>query len=253
MLRELFKNTPFYSVLRAWREARWTKEDAGREAFYSQFIGTQDLVFDVGANVGNRTKVFRRLARQVVAIEPQAQCVVALRRKFGGDSRVKLVTKAAGAREGPAEMLVCDASSISSLSRNWVDAVEKSGRFGGLSWDQRQDVETTTLDALIAEFGHPAFIKIDVEGFECEVLCGLSKPVRTLSFEFVPEYLQAAIRCIEHLSSLGEARFNYGLGEIPKLVLGEWVSGEEIAAVLAQYANNIAIFGDVYARFGVAN
>ena len=44
----------------------------------------------------------------------------------------------------------------------------------------------TTLDTLVAEYGEPAFCKIDVEGFEVEALKGLSRPLRALSFEYGP-------------------------------------------------------------------
>jgi len=235
--------------LRARRAAaRWTDDDARRLAFYSQFISRGDIVFDVGANVGNRTKIFRKLAKTVVAIEPQEQCIAILRQQFGGDRRVKLVSKALGARQGVAEMLVSSANAISSLSREWIEAVQRSGRFSDYKWEQQQKVELTTLDQLIAEYGTPGFIKIDVEGYEHEVLLGLSRAVRALSFEFVPEYLAFAYKCVEHLSLLGCVQFNYSLGESMELALPGWVPSWDIKRELSKYADNPSLFGDVYAR-----
>jgi FkbM family methyltransferase len=253
MLKELLKKTWVYTVADTWRArrtaAQWTEDDAQRYAFYSQFVEKSDVVFDIGANLGNRTRVFRRLARAVVAVEPQDECMANLRKQFGGGRRVKLVKKAVGTQEGLAEMLVCDAGAVSSLSSDWIEAVQTSGRFAGLEWNRKQTVEITTLDRLIDEFGMPSFIKIDVEGYEYEVLSGLTKPVKALSFEFTPEYLSHTFRCIEHLSALGEARFNYSLGETMQLSSPVWVSREQITVLLSQYANDHIVFGDVYARF----
>jgi hypothetical protein len=133
MLRKLLKKTWVYTVADTWRArrtaAQWTEDDAQRYAFYTQFVDKRDVVFDVGANLGNRTRVFRRLARAVVVVEPQDECMAMLRKQFGGDRRVKLVQKAIGAQEGFAEMLICNASTVSSLSSDWIEAVQTSGRF----------------------------------------------------------------------------------------------------------------------------
>ena len=57
----------------------WTKDDQKKLKFYSQFIKKGDLVFDVGANLGNRTKIFLKLGARVVAIEPQPFCMSRLK------------------------------------------------------------------------------------------------------------------------------------------------------------------------------
>ena len=104
----------------------------------------------------------------------------------------------------------------------------------------------TTLDALIGKHGTPAFIKIDVEGFEEEALMGLSHPVRALSFEFTTIQRQVAIACIERCVALNYQRFNAALGESQTLVNADWVGGEEMASWLAALPH-AANSGDIYA------
>ncbi len=219
----------------------------GLLAFYAQFIRPGDLVFDVGANLGERTEIFCDLGATVVAVEPQPACLARLRRRFRRRPLVRLVGQALGAAPGEAEMLISGADSISSLSPDWVDSVRRSGRFAGYQWNRRQRVPLTTLDALIAEYGRPVFCKIDVEGFEDQVLRGLTQPVNVVSFEFTPEHLEPARAGIRRLSQLGRAEFNYALGETMRLVLPAWVTAENMLAVLENLPDR-RVFGDIYAR-----
>lgn len=215
--------------------------------FYNLFVRGGDLVFDVGANEGNRTTVFRALGARVIAVDPQPSCIRILTKRFGGDPNVFIAATALGERAGEAELLISDASTISSLSRDWIDSVRKSGRFRAYRWDRAVTVPVATLDALIGEHGVPAFVKIDVEGFELPVLRGLSRPVGALSFEFVPEYNIAAVEAIRHLDAIGMTRFNYSAGESMSLALSEWVGAEEIAGLLESFTDPDE-WGDVYAR-----
>ena len=222
-------------------------------SFYSQFVAADALCFDVGANMGNRTKIFRRLGARVVAVEPQAECLAVLRRAFGSDRGVTVVAQAVGATPGTATLFRSDAHTISSLSQEWIDSVRSSGRFADHAWDSGQSVPVTTLDSLIAIHGLPDFIKVDVEGFELHVLQGLTQPVPALSFEFTPEMMHSALGCVDYLARLGDAEFNYSLGESMTLADARWWRSGDISRRLEALRTKTDIFGDVYARFAATS
>ena len=212
--------------------------------FYAQFFERGDLVFDVGANVGARTAWFTDLGAKVVAIEPQRSCLELLEREYRGSSDVVIVPKALGAAPGHADLAICvEAPTISTLSSAWRD----EGRFAGeFEWTRSERVEMTTLDELIAEHGLPAFCKIDVEGFEGDVLAGLNRPLPAVSFEFTREFFADAVACVARVESLGPVVASASLGESLKLV-SEWCRPERLLSALAARSEPV-LWGDIYLR-----
>jgi FkbM family methyltransferase len=216
--------------------------------FYAQFVGKNTLCFDVGANIGNRTRIFLQLGANVVAIEPQDTCVQMLRRQFGNHPHLQIVQTALGEKEYETEIKIDRANTISSMNPEWIQAVKNSGRFANHQWESSQTVNVTTLDNLIAQYGIPDFIKIDVEGYEEPIIRGLSTAVPALSIEFVPELLDPTIKCIDHLIKLGDYSLNYALGESMVFEHKHWLTPQEVKQALLKHENDISIFGDIYLK-----
>ena len=137
--------------------------------------------------------------------------------------------------------------SISTISHAWLTQVQQSRRFAGVHWEEQIPVSVTTLDALFAQYGKPAFCKIDVEGGELDVLQGLSQPLAALSFEFIPAAIETAVGCIERLSQLGTYEYNWRVSEFPRLRSPVWLSAQDMAAQLQRMPRDTNS-GDVYAR-----
>lgn len=237
-----------YAIYRArpWRARE-------RVAFYRRFVKSGDLCFDIGAHVGNHTEAFLALGARVVAVEPHPQFAAFLRKEYGARDDVTVVQNALGARKAAMVTLKIStlAPTVSSVSADWIQEVQRSAGFSRVDWDRDVPVSMTTLDLLIAKHGLPAFCKIDVEGSEAEVLLGLSQALPQLCFEFVPAALPVALACLDRLGRLGDYRYNLVIGERPRFVLPDWTGAEALRARL-QGLDPESRSGDVYARLASA-
>lgn len=223
------------------------REFEKRANFYSQFITKGDLCFDVGANYGNRTEAFLELGAKVLAIEPQPNACKFLMRRFRNN--ILIENKAMGQNEGTSTLFLCNLDSLTSLSEEWIEVVSKS-RFSKASWNKQVEVSVSTLDNLISKYGKPRFCKIDVEGYELDVIKGLSEPIDNISFEYtITEFTDKAIMCIDHLNSIGKIECNYSVGETLKLALDSWLEPDKFINLFNQLHLNGIIDGDIYVRF----
>ena len=216
------------------------------ERFYAGLLGRGDLAFDIGAHVGNRSRAMRAAGARVVAVEPQAPFAGFLRRTLPRD--VALVTAAVGPKETRGALSVSRRHpTVSSLRSDFADAVGDRPGFEHVRWDAAQQVAVTTLDALIAEHGTPRLIKIDVEGFEAEVLAGLSRTVPLIAVEYLPALPDAARAALDRIAALGPYAFNLVTGEDGAFAWDDWRDDAAVRRRLDGLAPDDGP-GDIYAR-----
>jgi FkbM family methyltransferase len=179
--------------------------------FYRKALRSSlELVFDIGANIGDKAWVFRQIAKRVVCVEPDRSSFAALRARYGRDKSISLENVALGGEEGQAKLYVeADGSCYNTLSekqRNWLLSRQPDEKLNEYS------VPVSTLDSLISKYGVPDYVKIDVEGYELTVLNGLSHRVPLISFEAnLPHFRQETLRIIERFAHAGAPQFNLRL------------------------------------------
>lgn len=204
-----------------------------------------DVVFDIGANTGDKAAALLSRGAKVVCVEPQPACVEVLNNRFRAHPNISIVPKGLGSRPGIMPMHINSrAPVLSTLSTEWMQ-----GRFANETWDQTLDVAITTLDEMVRQHGSPRYAKIDVEGFEYEVLCGLSRRVGVISFEFTEEFFGHAERSLAYLQNLGYSRFNFSLGERVDFALEQWSDAGRLCSVLKDiFGRHSQAWGDIYAN-----
>ena len=191
-----------------------------------------DLIFDIGANQGYKSDIFLRLGARVVAVDPDPANHKILRQRFRTyrlqKKPITIVGKALSDHEGVETMWVNEPGSAkNTLNVKWVETLrDDATRFGSaLRFEDKTKVATTTLEQLIAIYGRPFYIKVDVEGHESAVLSGLRSAVPYLSFEVnLPEFRKEGQQCIDLLHGVTLAgEFNYATEARNGLVLKEWM------------------------------
>jgi len=235
-----------------YRAARWvhrhvldrTALQAFRDevAFYRGVLPAQALCFDVGANYGAKTEALLRTGARVVAFEPQPDCMAELQSRIGSEARLTPVRAAVGSAEGSMTLYVSGHRSNSSLVRNWenkevVDAIT---------------VDVTTLDRAIDRYGVPHYCKIDVEGYELEVLKGLNRRIPLISFEYHQrgDGIERALACLEHLARLGSLQVNVTQSERLTFARDGWWAKEDFREFFQQALPSIPgyHYGDIFVR-----
>jgi FkbM family methyltransferase len=223
----------------ALRSEKWRQ-------FYSQFIRSGDLVFDIGANRGDRTEIFVQMGARVVAVEPLPSLATRLRAVFRYCD-VDVEPVGIGRAPGTLPLRVCSTSECSSFSDDFIE--NQASENGALRWDRIEVVPIVTADSLIKKYGSPTFLKVDVEGFEGEVLAGLTQAVPSLSFEVRPhDSAEEVAARMDHLGKLSQYEFNLSLEERLTFELPHWGDSGRVMKTLREIPAPGWRYGDIYAR-----
>lgn len=232
-----------------WERLRGSKairQSRSMREFYSKLLPKGALVFDIGANVGTMTRVFVSLGARVVAVEPNPDCARHLEMTTSGKD-VEVLQAAVGEMNGLAVLKVSDRKDkMSSLSDEWREAVSRENADYAGMWKREMTVPTITLAALTLRYGEPFYVKIDVEGYEEQVVKGLSQCPSLLSFEFNRVFLEPALKALDSAVFDG-AMFNYTLIDPVQFELREWVGRDEARNLILGLGDGPGL-GDIFVR-----
>jgi FkbM family methyltransferase len=196
------------------------------------------VMLDVGANIGNHALALAPNFDEIHCFEPNPVALERLRDNAAlSGATLHIHPVGLGAADAELEF-----------------HANTSGNLGGSSFARTSSPVSGILpvrrgdDTLAAQgIGGVDLIKVDVEGFEADVLAGLSRPLRGLSFEYLPPAHDAALAVLELVEKLGRYRYNYSPVETMRLASDRWLDAAELVALLDRY-RPLGRSGDVYAR-----
>ena len=258
-LVELIKNTPFYYPLKRSNWANFLfdrnkfNQTKAELTFLKSILPTNtshSIIFDVGANIGFKTNIFSILCKQVIAFEPDQSNLTFLRGLFASKRNVSIEPVGISSTKGKHTFFIHEkGSGFNTLNPKWKEKLESADNRWKTSYafEGSTTIETITLDDAIAQYGKPAYIKIDVEGHELEVVKGLSQAVPLLSIEAnLPEFLNETIEIIKHLQNINRAT-TYNITNSDKFMFDKFMSATETI----NFLNGTTLkYLEVYAKTG---
>ena len=172
------------------------------------------LIFDIGANRGLFTDKCINLFNnnlKIITIEANTSLCNFLLTKYKNNNNVTVLNTVMSENDNNlVDFYVSNADTISTASLDWIN----NSRFTkDYLWYEPLKLKSTSLDSLISTYGVPDLIKVDVEGYELEVLKGLTKKSKEICFEWAEEQYDNINKIIHHLESLGYSEFGYIMGD----------------------------------------
>jgi FkbM family methyltransferase len=245
-LYQRLRSSCIYDLYWTFANPQWLANRAREIRFYRAVLEgfkKGNVIFDIGANDGYKTDIFLRIGAKVIAVEPDEINQDVLKEKFIKSrffpKPVIVVSNAVSDRVGVTTMWIdAPGSALNTLNPKWVDTLRNDETHAGmrLNFAEEKKVQTTTLEKLIASYGIPFYIKIDVEGHELNVLRGLKQLVRYISFEVnLPEFKEEGLECIRILNQITTAgEFNYVADYDEGLIFKQWVPAAEFIHAFEQ-------------------
>jgi FkbM family methyltransferase len=250
-IRESIYGNPLFPAVRTCYQAVFKysalRDRRAMRNFYRQFFAPKDLVFDVGANIGEYADIFASAGATVVAVEPNPVCCQQIY-KLAGRRPIRVECCAVSDQVGTVELQVCDQSIFSTINRDWVERTRDFPSYKNVQWTDSLTVPMVTLDNLVRRHGKPAFVKIDVEGLEDKVLSALSSMPNFVSFEYNVRLKHVALRSIE-LPLLSDCLFNAIEDREFRWIHAQWKTRAEITDWLKNLSvEKNAEYGDLFAK-----
>jgi len=178
---------------------------------------SQQILFDIGANEGKYTDANMKNFDKCILVEANPSLAENLREKYKTNESIYVVEAIASNKENEV-FYISNANQISTSDPEWIQNSRFSNNY---MWSPVKGIKTVSVDTLIQQFGEPTLVKIDVEGYEYNVLQSLSKKVNMLCFEWAEEKKKEILLSIEYLNRYKYTKFNIQNGDNHDYIIKE--------------------------------
>lgn len=246
LLNELDEYLSTYGFERV--ETKMTEYEWG-DAFYLKKDKPQSkLFFDIGCNKGDYCNHILSVYdnARIICLEANPELAFDVKNRFSRNHNITVINLAVAEESGKKiDFFISDADTISTASKNWVEHSRFSKNY---KWDKKIEIETTTLDDLVKTYGAPDLIKVDVEGYELEVLHGLKKRANKLCFEWAEEEKQNILLSCKHLREIGYDNFGFIEGDVYMKEPDSYLPYDEFLKTLDMDENRKEKWGMIWAK-----
>ncbi len=238
MIKAYLKTTKLWKAISQSQFYHWYRDPVNYRKkqeetnFYKKLLkkhpSPNKLIFDVGANIGTKSKVFSGLAKKVIAFEPSEKLYNRLLKSFK-NSNVEIYNCALGSKSGFLDLFIIEKNeAYNSLNKKHITETAIRRGITIIENVSQKKVKVELLEDFVNKYGIPKYIKIDVEGYEHEVLKGLQTPVPILSFEAnLPEFKKESIQSLNYLHILSLNKYKFNFTSSGSFLLENFVSKEE--------------------------
>jgi FkbM family methyltransferase len=176
------------------------------------------MIFDVGANRGLFTDacIMNNPTDKIIVIEANPNLFDYLVEKYKNNDHIEVINSLiSNENDVLIPFYLSNVDVISTASIDWITNSRFVNRqtwcepLEMCTWYEPIQVKSRSLDSIIDQYGIPELIKVDVEGYEFEVLSGLTKKAKDICFEWAEEQYESIKKTCDHLKTLGYTEFGF--------------------------------------------
>ncbi len=184
------------------------------------------ILFDIGANRGLYSDANAKDYESIVLVEANPSLCSFLSSKYQQNPLIH-IENVIVSNKSSETFYISNADTISTVDPEWIHQSRFSKNY---SWRPVDGLPTVSLDALVQKYGKPTHIKIDVEGYEYNVIQSLTTKVDSLCFEWAEEKKKEILLTLEYLKNLGFTRFAIQMEDayVYTVQPHEWMSYQDI-------------------------
>ena len=241
ILKNYLRYTKFHFYLLRFTNPNYLKWINKEIDFHKKFLNKgNQLIFDLGANLGDKSHIFSFFSKNLILYEPEEKLVEKLKFRFKKYKEIKIknyvvLDEIKKINFYSAEGKESHSSVIKGYLENFADSESTNIIV--------KQEKTTTLNHEINIHGNPYYCKIDCEGAEEKILKNLSFKINIISFEtYVPNFYQNAVKIIEGIEKKFNSSFNLRKDYEYDFFLKNNVKSDQIKKILSETSGVFEVF-----------